>query len=116
MQLINLALVFIVCLALAFFSIENPEYTKIQFIPGLDLQAPASIEFIFAMGLGALLAWIFGAWANLQKFFTSGGQIRNQNKRIQELESKIEQYKAEIESSKPILPPAEETKATIVDS
>ncbi len=116
MQLINLVLAFIVCLALAFFSIENPEYAKVQFIPGVDLQAPVSIEFIFAMGLGALLAWIFGAWANLQQFFTSGGRIRNQKKRIKELESQVEQYKAEMESSQPILPPAEETNATIVDS
>ncbi len=115
MQLINLVLAFIVCLGLAFFSIENPEFASIQFIPGVDIQAPVSIEFIFAMGLGALLAWIFGAWASLQQFFTSGGKIRNQNKRIQELENQVEQYKAEIESTQAILPP-EETKATILDS
>ncbi|MEO1427819.1 MAG: LapA family protein [Cyanobacteria bacterium J06633_8] len=115
MQLINLVVAFIVCLALAFFSIENPEVAKVQFIPGVDIQAPVSIEFIFAMGLGALLASMFGAWTSLQQFFTSGGKLRNKNKRIQELESQVEQYKAEIESSQAILPP-EETKATIVDS
>ena len=116
MQLINLIIIFVVCLALALFSIENPEFAQVQLIPGMELQAPISIEFIFAIGLGAVLAWMFSVWANFQQFLASSGKIRIQNKRIKELESQLENHQADSQSSVLSLPEAEDTKVAVENS
>ncbi len=109
MRQINFLIIFILCLALVLFGIENTALATIQVVPGLQVQAPLSIELILAMGLGAILAWLYSIWAQLQRWMGSYQQIRQKNARIQELEQNIEQYKAEIQSLKPTLPPAKDS-------
>lgn len=100
MRQINFLLIFAVLLALVLFSLENTEPAAIQIVQGVEVQAPLCIELILAMGLGAVLAWIFSIWTRLLRSLESGKQMRQmraKDERIQELEDNIEHYKAEIE-------------------
>ena len=123
MLLINLAIIFIICLALSFFSIENPEYAKVTIFPGLEVQAPIAIELIVASGLGAVLAWMLSSWIQLQRFvaFSStiskkDNRIKELEKKIEELENKLEESQAEIQSLQPALPPSENVKTSVASS
>jgi len=106
MKQVNFVLVFIISLALAVFSIQNTELTTIRILPGLEVQAPIAVELILAIGLGAVFAWLFSIWTQLQRQLVSSQQVRQKNVQIQELESKVQKYQADIQSLQPILPPA----------
>ncbi|AFY33430.1 lipopolysaccharide assembly protein LapA domain-containing protein [Calothrix sp. PCC 7507] len=106
MKQVNFVLVFIICLALALFSIENTELSTIHIVPGVQVQAPIAVELLLAIGLGAVFAWLFSIWTHLQRQLVSSQQLRQKNVQIQELESKVKQYQADIQSLQPILPPA----------
>ncbi|MBW4574471.1 MAG: LapA family protein [Aphanothece sp. CMT-3BRIN-NPC111] len=100
MRQINFLIIFALCLALVLFSLENTESAVIQIVQGIQVQAPLSIELIFAMGVGAVIAWLFSVWIRLQRLIESREQIRQsrqKDQRINELEQDIERYKAEIE-------------------
>jgi uncharacterized integral membrane protein len=106
MRQINFLMIFVFCLALVLFSIENTELATIQIVQGVQVQAPLSVELILAMGLGAVLAWLFSVWTRLQRLLASRKEIRQRDTRIQELEQNIEKYKAEIQEQQLTLPPA----------
>jgi putative membrane protein len=106
MKQVNFVLIFIIALALAVFSIQNTELTTIRILPGVEVQAPIAVELILAIGLGAVFAWLFSIWTQLQRQLVSSQQVRQKNVQIQELESKVQQYQADIQSLQPILPPA----------
>ncbi len=123
MLLINLAIIFIICLALSFFSIENPEYAQVTVFPGLEVQAPIAIEMLVASGLGAVLAWMLSSWIQFQRFIAFSSTISKKDNRIKELEKKIEELEkqleasqAEIQSLQPVLPPSENAKQTLASS
>jgi uncharacterized integral membrane protein len=100
MRQINFLIIFAMCLALVLFSIENTEPTAIRIVQDVQVQAPLAIELILAMGLGAVLAWIFSIWTRLQQQLESrktSRQIRSKEERIEQLEQDVERYKAEIE-------------------
>ena len=107
MRQINFLLIFVFCLALVLFSLENTEMATIQMVPDVKVQAPLAVELILAMGVGAVLAWVFSMWMRLQRLLVSRQEIRQREARIQELERNIEQYKAEIQEQQLTLPPAE---------
>ncbi len=108
MKQVNFVIIFIFCLALALFTIENTEPATIHIIPGMEVQAPIAVELLFTIGLGAVFAWLFSMWTQLQRQLLSSPQ-RKQKVRIQELESKIEQYQAEVQSLQLALPPANDS-------
>ena len=108
MKQVNFVIIFIFCLALALFTIENTESATIHILPNLVFQAPMAIELLFAIGLGAVFAWLFSLWTQLQRQILSNPQ-RRQKAQIQELESKIEQYQAEVQSLQLVLPPASDS-------
>src|SRR4028118_416097 len=100
MRQINFLIIFALCLALVLFSLENTESAVIQIVQGIQVQAPLCIELIFAMGVWAVIAWIFSVWIRFQRLIESREQIRQsrqKDQRIQELEQDIERYKAEIQ-------------------
>lgn len=116
MRPINFLTIFALCLALVLFSIENTEPAVIHLVKGIDVQAPLSIELILAMGLGAVLAWLFSLWNRFQRFLESRQalrQIRDRDNRIQSLEKDLEQYKAEIEEQHQLPPGRESMTATV---
>lgn len=108
MKQVNFVIIFIFCLALALFTIQNTELATIYIVPGVQVQAPIAVELLLATGLGAVFAWLFSMWTQLQRQLLSGPQ-RKQNVRIQELESKIEQYQAEVKSLQLALPPSSDS-------
>jgi lipopolysaccharide assembly protein A len=109
MRQINFLLVFIFCLALVLFSIENTESATIRLVQGLQVEAPISVELILALGLGAVIAWLFSIWSRLLQQLVSRQKLRSQAVRIQELEKNLEQYKVETTSTQLTLPASTET-------
>lgn len=100
MRQLNFLIIFATCLALVLFSLQNTEPVAIQIIEGIKFQAPLSIELILAMGLGAILAWVFNIWSRLLRYMDSREalrEVRSKEERIQQLEQDVERYKAEVE-------------------
>lgn len=94
MRPLNFLLIFIVCILLVLFSLQNTELATIQVIKGVEVQAPLAIELIAATGVGALLAWLFSLLSQLQRILIARQtmrQIRQQELRIQELEKDLQQ-------------------------
>lgn len=120
MRQVNFFVIFVICLALVLFGIENTEPAVIHVVKGIQLQAPLSIELILAMGLGAVLAWVFSVWTRLQHLLEAGKEVRARDERIQELQEDVERYKAEIEqqrllpAAKSVPPETETTDAELV--
>ena len=109
MKAINFLLIFLVCLALVIFSLQNTQLTTIKIIEGIELKAPLSVELVIATGLGAILAWLFNLWSRMQHTIGNIGQmreIRSRNKRIQELQEDVERYEEELKQ-RASLPTAE---------
>lgn len=100
MRQLNFLIIFATCLALVLFSLQNTEPVAIQIVEGIKFQAPLSIELILAMGLGAILAWVFNIWSRLLRYMDSREalrEVRSKEERIQQLEQDVERYKAEVE-------------------
>lgn len=100
------------------FSLENTEPVAIKIVKDLQVQAPLAIELILAMGLGAVIAWIFGIWTKLQQQLESRQsrrQIRSKEEQIEQLAQDLERYKAEIEETQlPALSASETLTKTIL--
>ncbi|MGK7923176.1 MAG: lipopolysaccharide assembly LapA domain-containing protein [Trichodesmium sp.] len=114
MKPINFLLIFLVCLALVIFSLQNTQLTTIKLIEGVELEAPLSVELVIATGLGATLAWLFNLWSRMQNTITSFGQmreIRSRNKRIEELQENVERYEEELKQ-RASLPAPDEVEAS----
>lgn len=107
MRQVNFVIIFVICLALVLFGIENTEPAVIHVVKGIQIQAPLSIELILAMGIGAVLAWVFSVWTGLQRLLDTGKEVRARETRIQELEEDVERYKAEIQEQQRLLPAAQ---------
>ena len=103
MRQINFVVIFVISLALVLFGIENTDPVVIHVVQGVDLEAPLCVELIVAMGVGAVLAWVFSVWVQVQGFLGSGKQIEQRELRIQELEQDVERYRVELEQQ-PMLP------------
>ncbi|PSB00711.1 lipopolysaccharide assembly protein LapA domain-containing protein [Merismopedia glauca] len=118
MRQINFVLIFAVCLLAVLFSLENPQPISIQFLPGVKVQLPLCIELLLATGIGAVTAWSFSLWNRMQIMIQSQETIRqnrSRDERIEELETDIQRYKAEILQYR--LPPASEvTKGETIDT
>lgn len=100
MRQINFLIIFATGLALVLFSLENTEPTVIHLFKDIQFQAPIAIELILAMGLGAILAWLFSIWTRLQQQLASyqaRRQIRSKEEKIEKLEQDVERYKQEVE-------------------
>ncbi len=107
MRQINFLIIFVIALALVLFSLENTEPAVIHVVKDIQVQAPLSVELILAMGVGAVLAWVFSVWTQFQRLIEmrpKAQQIQQREERIQELEQDLERYKAELEERQPLLP------------
>jgi uncharacterized integral membrane protein len=107
MRPINFLMIFALCLALVLFSLQNTEPAVVRIVKDVQVQAPLAIELILAMGLGAVLAWLFSIWVRLQQQLASRKairEIRSREERIEQLEQDVERYKAEVEEKQlPVL-------------
>lgn len=115
MRQLNFLLFFALCLALASFSIENPQNAPINVIPGVQLEAPLSIELLLAVGTGAMLAWVFSLWDQLQRQIESWKaqrELQQKSRKIEELEKTISELQTSEEMPIKVL----ETKEPVVNS
>ncbi|MEG4148138.1 LapA family protein [Microcoleus sp. Pol12B5] len=110
MRSLNFFFIFLICLALVLFSIENTQPVAIQVIQGVQVKAPLCVELIVATGLGATLAWLFSLWSRMQRTLALRQeirQVREKEQRIQELEQNLERYRVGVEGQQPLLESAE---------
>lgn len=108
-QQINFLLIFVFGLALILFSLQNTEPATVKLVEGVQVQAPLSVELIMAMGVGAVLAWIFSVWSRLQDMMVSRKgvkAVRERDKEIDRLEQDLESYKMQLQDWQGKLPPA----------
>ncbi|MEL7354526.1 MAG: lipopolysaccharide assembly protein LapA domain-containing protein [Cyanobacteria bacterium J06560_5] len=105
MKQVNFVVIFVICLALVLFGIENTTPSVIHVVKGVDFEAPLSVELIVAAGIGATLAWVFSVWVQLQAYAQQQPEIARKEERIQELEQDVERYRVELEQL-PMLPQA----------
>ena len=111
MRQLNFLLFFALCLGMALFSIENTQTVAINLIPGTQIEAPLSIELLIAVGTGAMLAWIFSLWDQLQRQLESWKaqrELKQQSRKIEELEQTLADLQSEPDSETDI----EETEDT----
>jgi uncharacterized integral membrane protein len=104
MRQVNFVVIFVFCLALVLFGIENTEPAVIHLVEGVELVAPLSIELLLAMGVGAVLAWVFSVWAQIQRSLELGKDLRQRETKIQQLEQDVQRYKVELEEQQRLLP------------
>jgi uncharacterized integral membrane protein len=104
MRQINFFIIFVICLALVLFGIENTEPVVIRIVRDLQVQAPLSVELLLAMGIGAVLAWVFSVWTQVQRMLEARKDLQQRDVRIQELERDIQRYKVELEEQQRLLP------------
>ncbi len=112
MRSLNFLFIFLICLALVLFSIENTEPTTVQIIKGVQVKAPLCVELMIATGLGAILAWLFSLWSRMQRMVVArqeSRQVREKEQQIQDLQQDIERYKAEVDAKQPLLESADST-------
>ena len=109
MRQVNFVVIFVISLALVLFGIENTDPAPIHIVSGIDIEAPLCVELIVAMGVGAVLAWVFSVWVQVQGYVSVGKQMEQREIRIQELEQDVERYRVEIEEQKPMLPASKAT-------
>lgn len=106
MRQLNFLLFFALCLALALFSIENTQSAAINIIPNVQVEAPLSIELLLAVGTGAMLAWMFSLWDQLQRQIESWKaqrELKQQSKKIEELEKTLSELQEEREKQDSLL-------------
>ncbi|BAS58654.1 MULTISPECIES: LapA family protein [Leptolyngbya] len=106
MRQVNFVIIFVICLALVLFGIENTEPVVIHIVKNIQFQAPLSVELILSAGIGAVLAWVFSVWSHVQHTVEIGKEVTVRDERIHELEDDIQRYKAELEEQQRLLPAA----------
>jgi putative membrane protein len=99
MRQINFLLMFALGLALVLFALENTNSATIQILPNQTVEAPIAIELIVAMGVGAILAWLFSLWTNIQSTL----EFSNKNRQISQLQKQISTLTAEVQERKQLM-------------
>ncbi len=97
MRQINFGLIFGFGLAMVYFTLENTTSTTVQIIPGVSTSLPLAALLLISAGLGAFLAWLFGAWIGMMRTVESQNSFKEleaNQARIQELETDISRYRA----------------------
>ncbi|HTL88009.1 MAG TPA: LapA family protein [Leptolyngbya sp.] len=106
MRQVNFLIIFVICLALVLFGIENTEPAVIHVVKNIQFQAPLSVELILSAGIGAVLAWVFSVWSQVQRSVEVRKEVTEREERIHELEDDLERYRVELEEQR-MLPAAQ---------
>ncbi|WP_299490812.1 lipopolysaccharide assembly protein LapA domain-containing protein [Acaryochloris sp. IP29b_bin.137] len=115
MRQVNFTLIFVICLAVVLFAIENTQLVSIKVVKGVQLTAPLSIELIITLGIGAVLAWVFSVWTTVQELFVTRQALQAREVEIESLQTDLERYKAELEEQRLLLP-SQSTRVPSTDS
>jgi uncharacterized integral membrane protein len=114
MRQLNFLTFLALCLVFVLFSLQNAAETDIVLVPGLELRAPLSVELLLAMGIGSVLAWMFGLWGGVQNAiarFRDNRELRKRDKQIQELQDELTRYRMELEQRPLAVAPGSDPKA-----
>lgn len=101
MRQLNFLMIFLICLGVVLFALENHQFITIKIIPGVTVQTPLSVALLLAIGLGAVIAWVYSLWTRFLQMLQNWPQrrqVRQKEVKIQALEQDIERYKAELET------------------
>ncbi|HEY9615982.1 MAG TPA: LapA family protein [Microcoleaceae cyanobacterium] len=113
MKQINFLILFVICLALVMFAIQNDQPTLIRVVKDVQVEAPLSVELMLAMGTGAVLAWVFSVWSQVQNALAMRKELKARDKRIQELEESLQRFEAELQQQpQPLLSAASDLAPT----
>jgi uncharacterized integral membrane protein len=96
---VNFLIIFILILTLALFTLENTTPATINLFRGAKVEVPIAVELILAMGIGAILAWLFSVWAGMQNMV----EFHNKNAQIQNLQEQVSGLTVEIEERKRLM-------------
>lgn len=99
MKQINFVVIFAMTMALVLFALQNPSNAKIQILPNFAVETSIAIEIIAAMGVGAILAWIFSVWGNIQRAIELG----KKDKQIQKLQTQINELQTKTEEKQRLM-------------
>jgi putative membrane protein len=85
MRQLNFIVLFAIALLLVLFALENTDPVSVQITPGNSVSAPLAVELIVAMGIGAVIAWFFSVWSNMQKVI----EMQPTTEKIQNMEQEL---------------------------
>ncbi len=94
MIIVDFLILFVTCLALALFSLENTQEVALKLLPQLEIQVHLAVALIVCMGIGAALTGLYITWIKVRNHLQFKGQARQ----IKERENQIQQLKEDIES------------------
>ncbi|MDJ0576415.1 MAG: lipopolysaccharide assembly protein LapA domain-containing protein [Xenococcaceae cyanobacterium MO_234.B1] len=100
MVIFDFLIIFVTCLAIALFSLENTQDVALKILPQLEIQVHLAVALVVAMGIGATLAGLYMLWIKLKnnlEFTRQKRQIKQREKQIQELKQDMENRQAELE-------------------
>jgi uncharacterized membrane protein YciS (DUF1049 family) len=101
MVIFDFVIIFVTCLAIALFSLENTQDVALKILPQFEIQVHLAVALIVAMGAGASLAGLYMVWIKLKnhlEFTRQKRQIKEREKQIQELKQESESRQAELEN------------------
>jgi uncharacterized membrane protein YciS (DUF1049 family) len=94
MVVFDFLIIFVTCLGLALFSLENTQEVALKILPQLEIQVHLAVALIVAMGIGATLAGLYMFWIKVRNHL----QFNRQKRQIKDREQQIEKLKEDIES------------------
>lgn len=94
MIIVDFLILFLTCLALALFSLENTQEIAIKILPQLEIQIHLALALIVSLGIGATLAGLYITWVKVRTRL----QFRGQARQIKDREQQIEQLKEDMKS------------------
>ena len=100
MIIFDFLIIFLTCLALALFSLQNTQEIALKILPELEIQVSLAVALIVSMGLGAILSGLYLTWIKVRNYFQFWGktrQIKSREKQIQQLKEDIESRQTELE-------------------
>ena len=100
MIVVDFLIIFVTCLALAFFSLENTQEVALKILPQLEIQVHLAVALIVSMGIGATLAGLYMTWIKVRnhlQFKSQARQIKDREKQIEQLKEDIKSRQAELE-------------------
>ncbi|MCG9886794.1 MAG: lipopolysaccharide assembly protein LapA domain-containing protein [Cyanobacteria bacterium] len=114
MRQLSFIFVFLLCLAFGLFSIRNSAPVAIELFPGLEIEAPLSVQLLFSLGFGAILSWLIGLWGGVQNLFNrfkNARELKKRDQQIEALEAELSRLRFELEQKKQL--PAGAEPATV---
>ncbi len=100
MIIFDFLIIFVTCLVITLFSLENTQDITLKILPQSEIQVHLAVALVVAMGIGASLAGLYMLWIKLKsnlQFTRQKRQIKKREKEIQELKQNMESREAELE-------------------